>query len=557
MAPPGTLREREWKRFSGMKTERHSFINQYMQVSNFIQPRVGRYFISDRNKGDRRWNNIINSRGTQATRIATAGLFNGVMSPSRPWFKLGSPDAELNEFGPAKQWLEDVATLMRSVFNAGNLYNMAPVMLRELLLFGTSCMSHVNDFEDIARFYSHTAGSYVIAQDDRYQINTVGREFEMTVEQIMRQFHAGGKISSKVRDAYDNGNYDSWYPVIHMVDANPEFIPGNPFKERKKFRELYFEPSGTQGNGDLLSTSGYDEFPFYTPRWDVTGEDIYGTDCPGMTALGDTKGLQHEEKRKAQALDKMVSPPLHGPPSLRNTVVGSLPGNVTTYEANNGQGLKPIYEVRPQIGELVQDMDRVEARINEAFYVDLFKAITNMQGVQPRNQLEINQRNEERLLQLGPVLERLHGEFLNRLIDRTFAQMVKANVLPPAPEELSESPLKVTYISTLAMAQRAVQTGSIDRLVGFIGGLQEVGFTEARHKFDAVQAVDEYAEFLGVPPTVIRSDEETQQRLEAEQQQQQQMQQIAMAGEAANIAKTAGEADINLAEAAGAVGPAQ
>jgi len=532
-----------------MVTERTSFIGHYRELSDFIQPRTGRYFVDDVNKGDKRWNSIINSRATQALRVATAGLFNGVMSPSRPWFQLGSPDTDLNDFGPVKQWLTQVEELMRRIFNGGNIYNMSPVMLRELLLYGTGCLSHVDDFEDVSRFYAHTVGSYVIAQNDRYMINTVGREYKMTVEQIYRQFYKTGKISQPIRDAYDNGKYDAWFKIIHMVDENPEYIRGNPFAQNKKYREMYYDPTDVDKD-HVLKQSGYDEFPFYTPRWDVTGEDIYGTDCPGMTALGDVKGLQHEEKRKAQAIDKMVSPPLHGPPSLRNTAVSSLPGGVTTYEAGQSQGLKPIYEVRPQIGELVQDIQAIETRINEAFYVDLFKAISDMAGVQPRNQLELTQRNEERLLQLGPVLERLHGEYLDKVIDRQFAQMVRAKMLPEPPEELRDSPLKVTYISTLAMAQRAVQTGSIDRLVGFIGGLAAAGMPGAVHKLDEIQAVDEYATFLGVPPTVIRSDDDVKARMEAEAQRAAQAAQMEQMQQGADIAKTAGEADLNLQGAA-------
>src|SRR3546814_5846196 len=56
------------------------------------------------------------------------------------------------------------------------------------------------------------------------------------------------------------------------------------------------------------------------------------------------------------------------------------------------------------------------------------------------------QRNEERLLQLGPVLERLHGEFLDQLINRTFNQCVRAGILPEAPAELAGQSLKVNYI---------------------------------------------------------------------------------------------------------------
>ncbi len=113
----------------------------------------------------------------------------------------------------------------------------------------------------------------------------------------------------------------------------------------------------------------------------------------------------------------------------------------------------------------------VERRIDEAFYVDMFLAITNMEGIQPKNQLELMQRNEERLLQLGPVLERIHGEFLDGLIDRTFDQMVEGNLLPPAPPEIQGKRLKVNYISSLAQARLRLYAGIVKWACQFRRGL--------------------------------------------------------------------------------------
>ena len=220
-----------------------------------------------------------------------------------------------------------------------------------------------------------------------------------------------------------------------------------------------------------------------------------------MTALGDIKGLQIEEKRKAQGIDKMVNPPLHGPSSIRNSPVNSLPGGLTVYDTAVGENrLETLYTVNPQLQELRLDIDAVERRIDQAFFVDLFLAISQMEGIQPRNELDLLQRNEERLLMLGPILERLQNEFLDPLIDRTFNQAVRANILPDIPASLDGAPLRVKYISTLAMAQRAVATQSIDRLVAVASGMAAGGWPDALKKVNAVEAIDEYAKAIGTPP---------------------------------------------------------
>ena len=527
---PLTSRRYFDQRLGTLKKEFQSFESHYKELSQFVQPRRGRFFVEDRNKGDKRYSSIINSHATQAQRTARAGLFAGTMSPTRPWFNLVTPDPALMEFQPVRIWLADRERTIRAIFNQSNFYNMAPVMLGELLLFATGCMFHVDDFNDVARFYTQTVGSYYISQNERFEVNTVVRQFQRTTEQMVKQFGLLN-ISTKVRDDWDRGNYDQWHDVVHFIEPNPDEDNSKLEAKFKPFRSVYYEPHSADKE-KFLGFSGFDEFPAYCPRWDITNEDVYGTDCPGMTSLGDVKGLQIEEKRKAQGIDKMVNPPLHGPASLRNVPISSLPGGATLYDSpSQGNTLAPIYMVNPQLNELMLDIDKVERRIDKAYFVDLFNAISNMEGVQPRNQEELLQRNQERLLQLGPVLERVHGEFLAKLIDRTFNQMVRADLVPPAPPELEGQELEVRFISSLAMAQKAVAVGGIERLASFVGGLAQMN-PDVVDKFDFDQSVDEFANAIGVPPRIVVTDEKVEE-IRAEKARQQQIQ---MAMEAAKAA---------------------
>ena len=93
------------QRFGSLKQEFQSFENHYRELSQFVQPRRGRFFVEDRNKGDKRYSAIINSHATQAQRTARAGLFAGTMSPTRPWFALVTPDPDLMDFQPVRVWL--------------------------------------------------------------------------------------------------------------------------------------------------------------------------------------------------------------------------------------------------------------------------------------------------------------------------------------------------------------------------------------------------------------------------------------------------------------------
>ena len=525
------LNQREYfeRRFKAMQEERSTFIPHYRDLSEFTQPRRGRFTVNDNQRGDAAaFKAIINSHATQALRTARSGLFSGTMSPSRPWFSMILQDPIVMEMQDVKEWLEIVEKILRAIFNQSNLYSMAPVMLGELLLFGTGCMTHVDDFLDVARFYTQTVGSYTIAQNDRLVVDTLVREFKRSTSQLVKQFGLA-TVSDHVRKAWDAGNYDTQFPVVHFIEPNPHQRDGGVFSQHKPFRSVHYEEGDTEGK--FLGIGGFDEFPAYCPRWETTGEDTYGTDCPGMTALGDVKGLQTEEKRKAQGIDKQVNPPLHGPPGVRNVPASSLPGGLTTYDAQGTHVLRPIYEVKPDLSALMADIQAVEFRIDTAFFADLFNAITNMQGIQPRNEEELLQRQEERLLQLGPPLERIHGEFLSRMIPRAFNQAANAGIIPPAPEVIQNRQLEVRFISSLAMAQRSVATGGIERLARFAGGLAEV-WPGAPDKFDADQAIDEFGQAIGVPARIVVPDENVARKREAEAQKAEQMQMAEMVAKA-------------------------
>lgn len=497
------------------KNEISSFISHYRDVSEYIQPRRGRFLVTDVNKGGSRYGKIINSKATWAHRVCRSGLLNGTMSPARPWVSLETQDPDMMEYQPVKIWLTSTAELFRDILNASNFYNMAQVLLGELILFGTGNMAHLKNFETVARFQTHTAGSYMLQQDNLGRVNGSIREYRMTTEQLIEEFGLE-KISLSARNAYDRGDYCVWFDVTEIIEPNPNYDESKKLSKYKKFRSVKYQPDDVDKK--FLSESGYDRFPNYCPRWDVTGEDTYGTDCPGMTALGDVTGLQLEERRKAQAIDKMVNPPLKGPATLRNVPISSLPGGATLFDSFQGGGsLEPIYRVEPRINELMLDIQAVERRIDNAFYVDVFQAFASMEGIQPRNQFDLARRDGERMVQLGPVLERIHGEFLSPLIENLFADSAEAGILPPPPPELQGQALRVKFISPLAMAQRELATGGIDRVAAFTGGLMQAGLSDGK-KFDGDQAIDEYAMAVGAPPRVVVPDEVVAERREKEAQ---------------------------------------
>lgn len=533
---------------SQLETERATFIPHWRDLSDYILPRRARFYISDANKGDRRNQKIIDSTGTLAARTLRSGMMAGVTSPARPWFRITTPDPDLAEFGAVKSWLDLVQRRMTTSYLRSNLYNILPVMYGDLGVFATAPISVEEDFNgDVIHAKSFPIGSYMIAKDFNGRVNTFIREFRMTVDQLLETFgrkDASGKpdwsiFSQAVKSLYDQGSTQSWVDVCHVVMPNKDYNPNKPQSKFKKYLSYYYERGSSVVSSDedkYLRESGYDYFPVLCPRWETTGEDVYGTACPGMDALGDIKQLQHGEKRVMEAIDKTIRPPLTGPTSMRNQVASILPGDITYVDAVNGGGFRPVHEVRFPIQEMEMKQAQVRTRVQKAFFEDLFLMLANSDRRQITAR-EIEERHEEKLLALGPVLEQLNQDLLDPLTDIVFDIHVRQGLIPPPPPEIQGMSLKVEYISIMAQAQKMMGISGVERFSGFVSQLAEFD-PGVLDKIKADQIVDVYADMTSVPSNIVRTDEETAVIREQRAQAQAQAQKMAMMQQSAETAQT-------------------
>ena len=533
-----TLKEQLQKQQAQLTNDRSSFDPHWRELSDFINPRGSRFLVTDVNRDDRRNTKIVDPTATLAARTLSSGMMSGITSPARPWFKLATPDPDMMDYGPVKLWLEVVQRRMNEVFNKSNIYQSLPLLYASLGNYSTGAMAVLEDDSDVIRTMMFPIGSYYMANSARGSVDTCFRKFSMTVRQLVMEFGLNN-VSDSVKGMWDSGNYESWIEVIHAVYPNIDRDTAKLNSKNKPVKSVYYEVGGDSDK--LLRESGFDEFPIMAPRWEVNGEDVYGSSCPGMIALGQVKALQLEQKRKSQLIDKATNPPMVGPSSLRNQRVSLLPGDITYIDQVTGQdGLKPAYLVNPNTADLLADIQDTRQIINSAYFVDLFMMLQNINTRSMPVEAVIEMK-EEKLLMLGPVLERLNDECLNPLIDRTFSIMARKNLLPPPPDVLQGMPLRIEYISVMAQAQKSIGLSSLSSTVGFIGQLAQAK-PEALDKLNVDQAIDAFAEMSGVSPTVIVPQEQVEQVREQRAQQQQQQQMVAMGMAAAQGAKTPSEA---------------
>lgn len=530
--PKSPKRDKLHTRWGQLRSERASFWAHWQEITTYLLPYNGRYFTQDRNKGHRRYNNIYDSTGTRSLRVLGAGLMAGATSPARPWFRLQTPDHALNRYQPVRIWLDDVARIMQTVFQRSNTYRVLHTMYEELGAFGTAASVVLPDYNRVIHHYPVTVGEFCIATDYQGKVTTFYREFEKTVAELVREF-GYENCSKAVQTQWDRGNLDNWVTLIHSIEPRSDRDPSKRDALNMAWRSCYFENGADPEK--YLRESGFEDFPVLVPRWSTAGGDIYGH-SPGMEALGAVKQLQHQQLRKAQCIDYQTKPPLQVPVSMKNRDVDTLPGGINYVDVSGpNMGIRSAFEVQLNLSHLLPDMEETRERIKSAFYADLFLMLAT-QPISRMTATEIVERHEEKLLMIGPVIERLHNELLEPLIDRTFAYLVKANALPPAPPELQGMDLSVEFVSILAQAQRAIGVNSVDRFVGNLGVIAQMK-PDVLDKLDADQWVDAYADMLGVDPRLIVGGREVAMIREARNQAQQAEAQMAAQAQQAKIAK--------------------
>jgi len=545
------LRSYFTNRLAALDRERASYVPTWRDLSAHFAPRRGRFLngAPDSSRGRRKDQNLIDNTPLIAARVMASGMMAGISSPARPWFRLRLASERANEDPGARAWADEVQQCMLRVFAGSNLYNCLHTLYGELGVFGTAALWIDEDEEDVVRGYTLTAGEYWLASSNRLAVDTLYRSMWWTVRQIVDTF-GRDTVSAGVRAAYDSGQLDLEYEIIHAIEPNPNAagaeIRGahNPWNghvaNQLPWRSVWFERAA-QGENLLLRVSGYQEFPCMAPRWDVVGTDSWGSG-PGWIALGDAQQLQVQQRRKLEAIDKQVKPPMVGPPSLKNEPASLLPGGITYVADPNGQGFRPAIDVRLDLSHLARDIAEVQGRVKEAFYANLFLMLaeSDRREITAR---EIDERREEKMLMLGPVLERLHDELLQPLVARVFNVMSRNGLIPPAPPGVAARGLQVEFISILAQAQKAVATAGIERLWQFgaqIGALKP----EALDRLDPDGTMDAYADMTGTPAAGLvdrqTADKARQVRAQA------QAQQAALAGVAqlAEVGKTASQIDL-------------
>lgn len=507
-------------------------------IDQNVAPGMYRPQLSDTGRGTREDHQIINSTGDKCFETFQNGMIAYGTNPSEPWIEIAPEDPGMAKYGPTATFCEDVAKELLAVTEDAGVYEDFKGVFGYGGKFANGLMWMEENLKRVVHTQTMALGQWWIGKDHVGEPNVFYREIQMTVRQVVEKFCGDprkpdwSKVSLRVKSEWDAGRYQTPIDVGHIVLPNEDYNPRAMVSSERAFKSCYYELGGIDG-GHLdrekyLRESGYDEFPALHFPWDIYGDDVYGMGCPGMMALGDTKELQHWAMKTAEAVDKMVNPPLMGHAGLKMNKVGYFPGQITYVNDTDIQrgGFRPLHEIQPKVLEANDRETRIEARIKDAWHMNAFRYLDAIDHSK-RTATEIAARQQQAMLELVGPMNRINKGILNPYIERLFSYMVQQGKIGgpfgiEIPRELEGQKLKIRYVSRMAQAMRSVGLGSIDRVLEtaiVLGNVYKAAPTIFNF-MNAYQTLSAVAKGSGAPARMIRSEEEVAQIEQAQAQAQ-------------------------------------
>ena len=538
------------------RNERSEWEADWRMISDYLLP--GRGIFQTYSKPRKRQltnKKVINTTGEDALYVLTSGMHSGLTSPSRPWFTLSWTDENLKDFEPLKAWLQDCEDRLHNALHSSNFYSIINSFYIEYAGFGTGCMYVGEDTgtdQTPFRFELLTAGEYAFSTGAHGKAEIFYRTLIKSPRQILERFpkKASKEIRRRVK-RNDAGTDRLDITIVEYVIRTGGRLPYTRVTYELSHGATTGSQTQTTRSEIPLEMRGFYEFPYPVARWGTIGSDIYGIG-PGSRSLPHIRRLQEMEKAFLMATHKTIAPPLNAPARMRGKL-NTLPGGYNYY-SNPNEVVSEVMQVRFDFQGVSAAIERVEQRIQRNFFNDIFLTASRDPNASPLKATQVNVQEQEKMLRLGPVIERLQHEFLQPVLERCFNIMLRKDKFQELPPELAEmaGDYKITMVSPLATAQRGVALQGINSFMGFIG--QAAQFDQSiLDNINVDAAAREFADISGVHLGVLRPQEEVdgirQQRAEAQaaQQKAQQQAQVAemqsgMDAEKATAMKTQAEA---------------
>lgn len=521
-------------RFNSLQTRRVNYEPQWKDINKYIVPERGKNFGGQQMEGRDFSPQIFDSTAIKACEDLASGLQSMLTSPSARWFNLSPGDAEiLNKSVAAREWVQYVENLMYFVFQSPSMkfYSNAHQCYLDLAGFGTAVMLIEADTKKRKiKYRAIQLDECFIDENEDGEVDTLFRRFYYSPRQILNEFGTtmSPELKKEIEEAADKTPLNT-YEIIHAVYPRITRNEQSLLPINMPFASVYYSAKHKQ----ILSESGYKEFPYVVPRWYTRSGEVYGT-SPGMICIADVRMLNQMSRTTIKGARRKVEPAYQLPDDGFLAPIDLRADALNYHRPGMQDKLEPI-GIQGDIGLGLDMEEQRRNSIRTAFYADLmFDNKTARMAT-----TEVLQREEARMRVMAPQLGRMHVEFMSPIITKTFIILERFGLIPPVPPELTTTYLKPDYVSPVARAQKVLQASNVQRMFEQMAGFAQIN----PEVFDSISP-DGLSTWLvnlyDAPASILRNDDEVKALRDQRQQQQQIQSQMAMLQQGADIASKSG-----------------
>lgn len=532
------------KRLGELKSERTRLEPHWSECYRFAAPERQQSFIGDDLSDTRKTQRaeLLDSTLSEATQLLVSSIISGTTPANALWFK-AVPDGvdDPAELTDGEKWLDEVCQFIWRNIHGANYDSEIFDLVIDCVVAGWGVM-----YADIDRkagggyvFQTWDIGQCYLASTRQDQkVDTLYREYDMTMAALVNEY-GENKVSDKVRNTYKS-KPDSKVKVLWVVEPRKTgFIKDDRqlMPKERPFASYHIEVE----EKIVLRETGYNEFPFVVPRFRKIPNSVYGTGQVSI-ALPDAKTankLMRDTLRSAEistlGMYAGVDDGVFNPRTVRL-------GGGKIIVVNSVESLKRIDDGKGyEVG--VDLLTALQAGIRKKMMADQLQPADGP----AMTATEVHVRVDLIRQQLGPLYGRWQAELLTPLLERTFGLAYRAGVIGEAPDDMQGRNLSFKFISALARSQQLEEVTAIERLIAGLSSVAQVDPTVLDNiDMDAVAQVTGMG--LGVPTSILRTQDEIQkireQRQQAQEQAAAQEQEQAMAQPLANAVGKGLEAEL-------------
>jgi len=483
-------------------------------------------------KGMTTEDNVFDGIGNHVLQVWADGILGHMANPVYKWNRYqvgrvpGVPD--LNDIPEIKRYLQEYEEAMYAEFknsggNCGGFYQALGVLLRDGGSIGPGYCFVTEHSKKRKLLYHvfHPIEMYFGVNEDG-EVDMILREYNISNRNAVKYFGEEKLHPERVQAAKDNPLKE--FSILWIVLPREERVEGLKSTQHMQFASYYVDIK----KSSILGESGFEVMPTVVYRCILDSGETYPR-CPGSNALKDIMMANRMSEVNIISGQKLADPPWEAPIERRG-MIDLNPGGASWLRAQDQPGQLQAVNLGIQVPFLVDQLDRIEARIKWHFFYDFFLSL--LLAEKQMTAFEVAQKMGEKSTVLAPMIYRFVGDVLDKTNKRSAMLARKAGRLPEPPDilyELGATELDIEYLGPLYQAQRMLfKTHGI---MSFLETADKVAayWPDSVDRINGDEVMEDLANAHGMPEKDVRSDEEVKKIREQRAKIQQMMQQAELA----------------------------